>query len=321
MSLARAATEGDTVLCLLSGGASALLTAPIAGVQLSEKRDIVSALLKEGASIDEINCVRKHLSAVKGGRLANIAAPARILTLIVSDVVGDDSAVIASGPTVPDPSTCNDVLAVFRRHGIAVSKHLEKLLATGTAATPKILDVDTAAHIVIRPADALAAAAAAAIRYGLNIHNLGDRCSGSARLGAANHAAIVQAIAEGRGPVRTPCVILSGGEYTVQVRGSGRGGPNTEFALALAVKLDGAAGVWAIAADTDGIDGSADAAGAVVAPDTLARAGQAGRNATQDLANNDSARLFGALQDLIAPGPTCTNVNDFRAIFVTTSDH
>ncbi len=316
MDMVRAAKGGDTVICLLSGGASALLVAPAAGVPLAEKRSIVTALLNSGVSINEINCVRKHLSAVKGGRLASMAAPACILTLVVSDVVGDDLAVIASGPTVPDPTTCKDALAVLRRYGIAPSEHVENHLKSNKAETLKALSTNGSAYIVARPADALAASARLATRLGLNVYNLGDLCTGAARQGAADQAAIVRTIIKNQGPVEAPCVILSGGEYTVEVRGTGRGGPNTEFALALALELEGTAGVWALSADTDGIDGAAEAAGAFLAPDTLVRARTAGRDAQQDLAANDSAAFFGALKDLVTPGPTRTNVNDFRAIFV-----
>ncbi len=316
MNLVQAAKAGDIVICLLSGGASSLLIAPAESVSLVEKRAIVTALLKSGSSIDEINCVRKHLSAVKGGRLANLAAPATILSLVVSDVVGDDLAVIASGPTVPDPTTCGDALAVLRRHGIALSKTIENVLTSHKTETPKTLSANVSTHIVARPTDALAASAALATRLGLSVHNLGDTCTGSALQGAADHAALVRAILGGQGPVAPPCVILSGGEYTVEVRGPGRGGPNTEFVLALALELEGIGGVWALSADTDGVDGVAGAAGAFLTPDTLARARAARHDVRQALAANDSASIFSALQDLVAPGPTLTNVNDFRAILV-----
>ena len=316
MDIVNKADQGDTVVCLLSGGASALLAAPAPGISLEEKRKIVSALMGAGASISELNCVRKHLSAVKGGRLAELAAPARVLSLTVSDVVGNDLSVIASGPTVPDPTTCGDALAVLRQYEVFIPTGIENLLKSGASETPKILKTDAESHVVIRPENALTAAAAESTRAGLNVHNLSDHCVGDARQGAARHAAIVRSIVQGGGPVAAPCVILSGGEYTVHVHGGGKGGPNTEFALALALELKAAANVWALAADTDGSDGTSDAAGAFVTPTTLVRASQLGRDAHRDLADNNSATFFIALQDLLTPGPTLTNVNDFRAIFV-----
>ena len=320
LHLAETAGADDLVLCLLSGGASALMALPASGVTLTDKRAVTAALLRGGAAIGEINCVRKHLSAVKGGRLAAAAAPARVVSLIVSDVVGDDPAVIASGPTVPDPTTCGDALAVLDKYKISIPPALRTALADGLLETPKQSSSDISTAIVARPADALAAAAALARGHGLIVLDLGDRCEGEARAGSASQALLVHAIREGRHAARPPCVILSGGEYTVTVAGEGRGGPNTEFALALALELAGFSNVWALAADTDGHDGSAGAAGAVVGPQTLQRARAGGYDPEEVLRRNDSAGLFHVLGDLINPGPTRTNVNDFRAILVLPED-
>lgn len=312
LDLVRAAGPGDLVLALLSGGASALMALPAPGVSLADKRSITKTLLRAGASIAEINCVRKHLSAIKGGRLA-AASRAPIISLIVSDVVGDDPAVIASGPTVPDPTTCADARGVLARYGADVPDHIGALLARGALETPKALPTTGAVHVIAHPADAFGAAAGHARAQGLAVVDLGDRCEGEARLAAEAQAAHARA-------AKAPCVILSGGEFVVTVNGAGRGGPNTEFALALAIALGGAEGVWALAADTDGVDGAARAAGALVTPDTLTRAGVAGIDPALWLRRNDSAGLFAALGDLVDPGPTRTNVNDFRAILVLPPD-
>ncbi len=320
LHLAETASVDDLVLCLLSGGASALMGLPAPGVTLVDKRAITTALLRSGAAIGEINCVRKHLSAVKGGRLAAAAAPARIVSLIVSDVVGDDPAVIASGPTVPDPTTCGDAIAVLDKYKVSIPPAVHTALANGLLETPKQCSGDVSAVIVARPSDALAAAAAVARGQGLDVLHLGDACEGEARAGAASQAQLVRAIREGRHATRPPCVILSGGEYTVTVAGEGRGGPNTEFALALALDLAGLCNVWALAADTDGRDGAAGAAGAVVGPQTLQRARAGGDDPEEVLRRNDSAGLFHILGDLVNPGPTRTNVNDFRAILVLPED-
>lgn len=316
LGLVQSAGPGDMVVVLISGGASALMALPAPGVTLHDKRRITEILLRSGAEIGEINCVRKHLSAVKGGHLAAAAAPAQVRNLIISDVVGDDPAVIASGPTVPDPTTCADALNVLEKYKVPVSPAIAAALEAGDLETPKMLAGDVTTQIIAKPADALAAAAAAARRAGLAVINLGDHCDGDARVGAAAQSALVRKILAGDHAVKAPCVILSGGEYVVTVTGGGRGGPNTEFALALAVELEGRGGVWALAADTDGRDGSAGAAGAVIGPGTLGRARQAGWDVRAALAGNDSAGVFAALDDLVAPGPTYTNVNDFRAILV-----
>ena len=263
LEMAYRAGPEDLVLCLISGGASSLLTLPAPGVTLDDKRAVTAALLKSGAAIEEVNCVRKHLSAVKGGRLAAAAAPASVFNLIISDVVGDDPAVIASGPTLPDPSTCLEALAVLDKYRIPIPESIRMALKAGRLETPKNIATSISTRIVARPLDALAAAAAYAVRQGLGVWNLGDRCAGAARDGATDQAALVRDILAGRGPVAPPCVVLSGGEFVVTVQGNGRGGPNTEFALALAAELDGLAGIWALAADTDGKDGAAGAAGAI----------------------------------------------------------
>lgn len=305
----------DRVLALISGGGSALLAAPATGLTLAGKRALTAALLKSGATIGEINCVRKHLSAIKGGRLAAAAWPASVLTLAISDVPGDDPAVIASGPTVADPSTAAEALAVLDRYGIAIEAELRRRLADGKLETPKPGDPHLAAgdyRLVASPRQMLDAAAAEARRLGLTPVLLGDAIEGEAREVARDMAR--QALARrGQGP----CVLLSGGETTVTVRGNGRGGRNTEFLLALALALDGVPGIHALAADTDGIDGSEDNAGAFVAPESLARARARGLDAATHLTDNDAWGFFAGLDDLLVTGPTRTNVNDFRAILVT----
>ncbi|HEX6734236.1 MAG TPA: glycerate kinase [Azonexus sp.] len=307
-------SAADRVLALISGGGSALLAAPAEGLTLSGKRALTSALLKCGAPIGEINCVRKHLSAIKGGRLAAAAWPAPVLTLAISDVPGDDPAVIASGPTVADPSTAAEALAILDRYGINVDAELRRRLAAGELETPKPGDPRLAAsnyRLIASPRQMLDAAAEEARRLGLTPIVLGNAIEGEARAVAADMAR--QALAAcGQGP----CVLLSGGEMTVTVRGNGRGGRNTEFLLALALALDGAPGIHALAADTDGIDGSEDNAGAFVAPDTLARARVRGLDAAAHLAGNDAWGFFAGLNDLLVTGPTRTNVNDFRAILL-----
>jgi len=299
----------DLVLALISGGGSALLAAPAPGVALAEKQALTRALLTCGATIHEINTVRKHLSAVKGGRLAAAAQPARVVTLAISDVPGDDPADIASGPTVADATTCADALAVLERYRIDVPAPLRELLAEGITETPKQL-AGGEIRVVASARSALEAAAAAARAAGVTPVLLGDAVEGEARA-VAEHMATLALTCSAR-----PSVLLSGGETTVTVRGQGRGGRNSEFLLALALALKGAAGIHAIACDTDGIDGTEDNAGAVVTPDTLARAHAAGLDAQAFLADNDAYGFFSALGDLVITGPTRTNVNDFRAIFI-----
>ena len=312
-------SANDLVLCLISGGGSALLALPAPGLSLADKQAINRALLKSGAGIAEINCVRKHLSAIKGGRLAAAAAPARVVALIISDVPGDDPATIASGPTSPDPTTSADALAILRRYAIDAPAHVLAHLASAAAETPKPGDprfANVSNVVVAAPRLSLAAAAAAARSAGVTPLDLGDAIEGEAREVGKAFAGIALSAARRGAPARAPCVLISGGETTVTVRGKGRGGRNAEFLLGLAIGLDGAPGIWALAGDTDGIDGGEDNAGAIVAPDTLARAAALGLAPRTTLADNDAYSLFAALGDLIVTGPTLTNVNDFRAILI-----
>jgi hydroxypyruvate reductase len=312
-------TVADRVLALVSGGGSALLAAPAAGVTLAEKRALTSALLKSGASIGEINCVRKHLSAIKGGRLAAAAYPASVLTLAISDVPGADPAVIASGPTVGDPTTCADALRILDAYAIAVPPELRQRLQSGELETPKPGDPRLARsefRLIASPRQMLEAAAAEAHRLGVMPLILGDALEGEAREVGKLMAGMAKSCAQHGFPAAKPGVLLSGGETTVTVRGQGRGGRNTEFLLALALALDGAPGIHALAADTDGIDGSEDNAGALIGPDTLRRAKAAGLDVPGLLANNDAWACFSQLGDLLVTGPTRTNVNDFRAILI-----
>ncbi len=309
----------DRVLALISGGGSALLAAPAEGLSLADKRAITAALLKSGASIGEMNCVRKHLSAIKGGRLAAAAWPAPVLTLAISDVPGDDPAVIASGPTVPDPTTAAEALAIIERYRIEIPAKLRERLQSGELETPKPGDPRLAAsdyRLVASPRLMLEAAAAEARRLGIEPLILGDALEGEAREVGKVLAGVALSCARHGSPARKPCVLLSGGETTVTVRGQGRGGRNTEFLLGLALALDGAPGIDALAADTDGVDGSEDNAGAFVGPDTPASAKAAGINVRACLAGNDAWYCFSRLGDLLVTGPTRTNVNDFRAILI-----
>ena len=316
-------TANDLVLVLLSGGGSALLAAPMAGITLEQKRAVTKALLTSGASIGEINCVRKHLSAIKGGRLALAAAPARVVTLAISDVPGDDLSTIASGPTVPDPTSCADALEIVKRYGIELPAAACQALLTGAAETPK---TDNAgflrceSHIIATAQGSLAAAANLARAQGLTPLVLGDTIEGEAREAARVLGGIALSVAAHGVPLAAPCVLLSGGETTVTVRGAGRGGRNAEFLLGLALALGGNTRISAIACDTDGIDGSEDNAGAMVLPDTPARAVAAGIDLRARLVENDAYNVFAALGDLVVTGPTRTNVNDFRAILIEAPD-
>ncbi|SCB33378.1 glycerate kinase type-2 family protein [Cupriavidus alkaliphilus] len=319
VELVQGLSADDLVLCLISGGGSALLAAPAPGLTLADKQAVNKALLRSGASIGEMNCVRKHLSALKGGRLALHCAPARVETLLISDIPGDDPTLIASGPTLPDATTCADALAVIAKYGIEVPANVRAHLESGAGETPKPGDARFNGHRSVTLAtaqQALEAAAARARELGFEAHILSDCIEGEAREVAEVHAAIARQVAQRGQPFGKPCVILSGGETTVTVRGKGRGGRNAEFLLALAVALDGLPGVHAIAGDTDGIDGSEDNAGAMLSPDTLTRAGARGLNARAHLDNNDGYGFFAGLEDLIVTGPTRTNVNDFRAILI-----
>jgi len=324
--LARGLTADDLVVALISGGGSALLSLPAAGLTLEDKQAINRALLKSGAAIDEMNCVRKHLSAIKGGRLAAMCAPAKLVTLLISDVPGDDPAVIASGPTVPDRSTCADALAICRRYGIELPPAALAGLQSGAFETPKPADPVFAGQVlqlIATPQQSLEAAAALAREAGIEAHILSDEIEGESREVGKVHAALARAVARRGAPFGKPCVILSGGETTVTVRSApgsgatpGRGGRAGEFLLGCAVALQGEPRVHALAADTDGIDGIEANAGAIVAPDTLARAAAQGLKATEYLDRNDAYSFFAALGDLVVPGPTFTNVNDFRALLV-----
>ena len=309
----------DLVLALVSGGASALLAAPAAGITLSDKQAINRALLASGATISEMNAVRKHLSAIKGGRLAAAAAPARVVTLAISDVPGDDPAVIGSGPTVPDPTTFADVRALLARYGIDPPPAVAQRIAAGADETPKPGTLPHAAfHLIATPMLALRQAAATARTLGLTPLILGDALEGESHEMGTVLAGIARSVQAHGEPLAAPALLLSGGETTVTIgKGpAGRGGRNTEFLLGLAVALQGAAGIWAAAGDTDGIDGTEDAAGAIVTPGTLARARENGLDARVVLAGHDSYSLFDAIGDLIRTGPTLTNVNDIRAILI-----
>jgi len=312
--------EDDLLICLISGGGSALLALPAEGLTLEDKQAVSKALLKSGADIAEMNCVRKHLSALKGGRLAAAAAPARVVSLLISDVPGDDPATIASGPTVADPTTFADARAILTKYGIdppaAVRRHLEAAAEeTPKPGDPRLSRVEN--RLIARPQASLEAMAEAARAAGVTPVILGDAIEGEAREVAQVMAGIAQQVARHGQPAAPPAVLLSGGETTVTVRGQGRGGRNLEFLLALAVALNGAVGIWALAGDSDGIDGSEDNAGAVVTPDSLARARAAGLDPLAVLADNDGYGFFQALDDLVITGPTLTNVNDLRAILVT----
>jgi len=310
----------DLVLCLISGGGSSLLSLPAQGVTLDEKRAINQALLKSGAAIDEMNCVRKHLSAIKGGRLAALCAPARVVTLLVSDVPGDAPDVIASGPTVADPTTCADALAILKRYGIDLPEAARRGLESGAFETPKPGHPALAGHqvhLIATPQQSLESAAAVARAAGVDAHILSDEIEGESREVGKVHAALARAVARRGAPFARPCVILSGGETTVTVRsGGGRGGRATEFLLGCAIALQGEPGVHVLAADTDGIDGIEDNAGAIVTPDTLIRAQALGMKAQDFLDRNDAYNFFAPLGDLVVPGPTYTNVNDFRALLI-----
>ncbi len=309
----------DLVLCLLSGGGSSLLALPAPGITLPDKQAINRALLRSGAQIGEMNTVRKHLSAIKGGRLAVAAAPAPLVALMISDVPGDDPSVIASGPTTPDATTCADALSILQKYAIEISSSVLHHLLSPAAETPKPGDPrfgNVTNRIIATPQDALEAAARIAQAAGLRPLILGNAIEGEARDVGLVHAGIAKQVAGFGQPAAAPCALISGGETTVTVRGSGRGGRNAEFLLSLALALDGQPGIAAIAADTDGIDGSEDNAGAILLPDTLDRARRAGLNARAHLADNDAYTVFARLGDLVVTGPTRTNVNDFRAILI-----
>jgi hydroxypyruvate reductase len=317
--IAASAGPDDTVLCLISGGGSSLLALPAPGLTLEDKQTVNRALLRSGASISEMNCVRRHLSGIKGGRLAALAHPAKVVTLLISDVPGDVPADIASGPTVADATTCADALAIVKRYGIDLPPAVRQTLESGRGETvkpgdPRIVGVET--RLIATPQMALEAAARVARAANMPVHILGDSIEGEARDVGTVMAGVVKQIVKRGQPFTAPCVLLSGGETTVTVRGRGRGGRNVEFLLSLGVALDGLDGVWALAGDTDGVDGLEEIAGAILTPDTLDRAWAAGIRPKDALADNDGHGFFGALGDSVVTGPTLTNVNDFRAAII-----
>lgn len=319
LALTQSAGPDDTVLCLLSGGGSALLPLPLPSLTLEDKQKISRALLTSGATISEMNTVRRHLSAIKGGRLAAAAYPAKLVTLLISDVPTDNPADIASGPTVADVTTCDDALAVLRHYDIDVPPAVLAALHSPQAETVKPGDprLERAeAKIIAAPQMALEAAACTARAAGIPVHILGDSIEGEASDVGKAMAGIARQVADRSQPFVPPCVLLSGGETTVTVRGNGRGGRNVEFLLALGIALNGHPGISALAADTDGVDGTEEIAGAILTPDTLSRARIAGIRPRKALADNDGHGFFGALGDAIVTGPTLTNVNDFRAILI-----
>jgi glycerate 2-kinase len=319
LELARGAGPDDLVLCLISGGGSALLALPAEGLTLENKQAVSKALLASGADIAQMNTVRRHLSVIKGGRLAAAAYPAKVVSLLISDVPGDDPAAIASGPTVPDPTSFADARAVLERYRIEPPEAVRRHLAQARDETPKSGDPRLAGvenRVIATPLLSLEAAAAVAKAAGVTPLILGDALEGEAAQVGKVMAGIARSAAVHGHPLPPPCVLLSGGETTVTLRGGGRGGRNVEFLLALAVALDGLPGVWAIAGDTDGIDGADAAAGALLAPDTLARAAALGIEPQAGLADNDGHGFFQALGDQLVTGPTLTNVNDFRAILI-----
>ena len=323
MEFPKELTEDDLVLCLISGGGSSLLTLPAEGMTLADKQQVNQALLESGAGIGEMNCVRKHLSRIKGGRLAAACAPARVLTLLISDVPGDEASVIASGPTVPDSTTCADALAILRRYHIAIPEAVTQALSNGALESVKPGDAVFAkadVHLIATPQQSLEAAAEAARAVGITPYILSDEIEGESREVGKVHAALARSVSHRGQPFARPCVILSGGETTVTIRqrqpgaARGRGGRAGEFCMGLAQALHGQPGVYALAADTDGIDGVEDNAGAFVTPETLALAATKDMKLSNYLDRNDAYGFFEALGALFVTGPTHTNVNDFRAL-------
>ena len=322
LNLAESATNRDLVICLISGGGSALLALPGKGLTLQDKQALNRSLLHSGATIGEMNCVRKHLSAIKGGRLARAVQPARLWTLAISDVPGDDLSVIASGPTVPDPTTFGDALEILRRYQIKPTQAIQSILEAAEEETPKPgVDIFSRnqVRLVATPQLMLEAAGKEAEKFGITSIILSDRIEGEAREVAKVHAAIAKQIKHRDQPIHAPALILTGGETTVTVSGNGKGGRNTEFVLSLLEALQGEEGIAAIAVDTDGIDGTEDNAGAWIDQNSFLRAKQLKLKANDFLDNNDAYSFFQQLEQLVLTGPTMTNVNDFRAIFVDQS--
>lgn len=323
LEMVKGLSPDDLVIALISGGGSALLSLPAEGITVEEKRAVNRALLKSGAPISEMNCVRKHLSAIKGGRLAAAAYPARVVSLVISDVPGDDLAAVGSGPTVADPTTFAQARAIIEKYRIdappAVIRHLERAAEeTPKPGDPRLAGVET--KLIASPQKSLEAAAAVARRHGVTPLILGDSIEGEAReVGFVMAGIALQSRRFGQ-PLPAPCVLISGGETTVTVRGSGAGGRNVEFLMALALKLDGAENITALAADTDGVDGAREVAGAFITSDTLARARAMGIDPWAALSNNDGHGFFERLGDQVVTGPTLTNVNDFRAILIEAED-
>lgn len=319
-ALVQGLTADDLVIALISGGGSSLLVAPAPGLSLADKQAVNSALLKSGATISEMNCVRRHLSALKGGRLAAACHPARVLSLLISDVPGDAAADIASGPTVADASTRAEAQAILARYRIELPPAAQAWLDSEASETLKPGDARLAGHqtrLITTPQIALEAAAEVARQAGITPYILGDSLEGEARDVGQVLAGIARQVARRGQPFATPCVLLSGGETTVTLRGQGRGGRNVECLLSMALGLNGQPGVYALAGDTDGVDGAEEIAGAIATPDTLARAWAQGLNPRQALDANDGHGFFQALGDSVLTGPTLTNVNDFRAILIT----
>ena len=319
MELVSGLGADDLVLCLISGGGSALLPLPLPGLTLEDKQAISRALLTSGASISEMNCVRRHLSAIKGGRLAAASHPARVVTLLISDVPGDDPADIASGPTVADATTCADALAILRRYDIVLPPAVREILESGAGESVKPNDPrlhGNVTKIIATPQMALERAAGVARAGGISAHILGDAIEGEARDVARVLGGIALQVVHHGQPFTPPCVLLSGGETTVTLRGNGRGGRNVEFLLALAIALNGNPRIHALAGDTDGVDGVEEIAGAVLTPDTLTRAWAQGIRPQDALDENDGHGFFGALGDSVITGPTLTNVNDLRLILI-----
>ena len=323
MEMVKGLAADDLVIALISGGGSSLAPAPIDGLTLEDKQELNRELLKSGASIGEMNTVRRHLSAIKGGRLAALCAPARLVTLLISDVPGDNAIDIASGPTVADPTTCAEALAIIERYAIKAPAHVLEVLTSGRGESVKPGDPRLAraqAHLIAAPQLALEAAAEVAREAGYAAHILGDSIEGEARDVGKALAGVALQVADRGQPFTAPCVLLSGGETTVTVRGAGKGGRNVEYLLALALALRGHPRIYGMAGDTDGVDGAIDIAGAVMTPTTLERAREKGISPQGALDGNDGHTFFQAIGDSVVTGPTFTNVNDFRAILIDAAD-